>query len=226
MEYAVKWFNENYEDSSESPQEKSSAFYDEVITTKDLCENPLMLSLMCTIYKNLNYIPKNRADVYEKCADLLFYRWDSSRGIKVELPFSPHLRRIISKLAYLLFTSEKIGGAVRESVLAKEVSDYLLDRCVDSREEAQDISIEMVSFFTGRSWVFTDTGTAANPAENVYQFTHRTFMEYFAACRISETYRTIDDVIELLYPKICTMEWDIVVQLVFNLMDRNRYGIL
>ena len=53
--------------------------------------SPLMLSLMCGIYASERYIPRNRPEVYEKCAVLLFDRWDRQRGIHTPLPFDANI---------------------------------------------------------------------------------------------------------------------------------------
>ena len=47
----------------------------------DLRSNTLMLSLMCNIYRQENYIPENRPKIYQKCAEMLFKKWDKHRGI-------------------------------------------------------------------------------------------------------------------------------------------------
>ena len=39
---------------------------------------------------------------------------------------------------------------------------------------------EFVEFCRGRMWVFTDAGTTVS-GQRLYGFTHRTFLEYFAA---------------------------------------------
>lgn len=73
-EYVTKWFAIDRDLTKEQQQEKIKAFLAESKNLTDLRSNPLMLGLMCNIYKGEGYIPRNRPDVYQKCADMLFDR--------------------------------------------------------------------------------------------------------------------------------------------------------
>src|SRR6266852_3605757 len=105
-EYVMKWFNVITDEVPERRKYKSEAFLEESQAVPDLRTNPLMLSLLCNIYQEENYIPTNRPDVYEKCANMLFERWDRNRGITVNLPFDIHLRPTMTYLAHWIYFSE------------------------------------------------------------------------------------------------------------------------
>ena len=87
-EYVNKWFATDQELTKGQQEDKGRTFLKESRSVPDLRNNPLMLALMCNIYRGENYIPRNRPDVYEKCAIMLFEKWDKSRGINVPLPVS------------------------------------------------------------------------------------------------------------------------------------------
>jgi hypothetical protein len=80
QEYVTKWFSTDTDLTNEQQKQKSQAFVEESQIVPDLRSNPLILALMCNIYRGENYIPRNRPDVYEKCAVMLFERWDKSRA--------------------------------------------------------------------------------------------------------------------------------------------------
>ena len=67
QEYVTKWFAIDRDLTKEQQQEKIKAFLAESKNLTDLRSNPLMLGLMCNIYKGEGYIPRNRPDVYQKC---------------------------------------------------------------------------------------------------------------------------------------------------------------
>lgn len=91
-DYVDKWFAHESALTLEQQRGKVAAFLEESRIVPDLRSNPLMLALMCNIYRGENYIPTNRPDVYEKCSVMLFERWDKSRGLLMPLPFEAHVR--------------------------------------------------------------------------------------------------------------------------------------
>jgi len=110
QDYVRKWFSVGGEFTAEHQKQRVAAFLAESEKVSDLRSVPLLLALMCNIYRGEGYIPKNRPDVYAKCAEMLFERWDKSRGIPVALPFDAHLRPAMMYLAHWIYTSEKDGA--------------------------------------------------------------------------------------------------------------------
>jgi len=111
-QYASKWFGREEDYTPEQRREKADAFLDESRPAADLRSNPLMLSLMCNLYRVEGYIPRNRADVYEKCSLMLFERWDKSRGILVQRRVSSTLRHPAWEFTDLLPLSfDRVGPA-------------------------------------------------------------------------------------------------------------------
>jgi hypothetical protein len=222
-EYAKKWFAVDLDLAREQQKQKAEAFYEESRIVPDLRSNPLMLALMCNIYRGENYIPRNRPDVYEKCATMLFERWDKSRGIHVTLPFEAHIKPAMMYLAYWIYSDESLQGGVTEKTLIAKAADYLYPIRFEDRDEAEMAAKEFIDFCRGRAWVFTDTGTTKE-GERLYQFTHRTFLEYFTAYHLVRTNPTPDELGEVLLPKIVKQEWDVVAQLAFQLQNKNVEG--
>lgn len=222
-EYAKKWFATDLDLTSEQQREKVATFYEESMIVPDLRSNPLMLALMCNIYRGENYIPRNRPDVYEKCAIMLFERWDKSRGIHTTLPFETHIRPAMMYLAHWIYSDESLQGGVTEHNLIAKATEYLCPRRFEDRDEAQMAAREFIDFCRGRAWVFTDTGTTKE-GERLYQFTHRTFLEYFTSNHLVRTNPTPDRLGETLLPKIAKREWDVVAQLAVQLQNKNVEG--
>ena len=213
-DYAHKWFAIDA-DIPKIQEEQAKAFLRESAVVPDLRSNPLMLALMCNIYKGENYIPKNRPDVYERCATMMFERWDKSRNIQVILPFEAQIRPAMAFLAHWIYSDEALQAGVTEQKLIDQTTDYLWHRRFEDKDEAEKAAREFIEFCKGRAWVFTDTGTTG-AGENLYQFTHRTFLEYFTADYLVRTHATTDDLLEMLLPRIENREWDIVAQLAFQ----------
>ena len=217
-EYVTKWFLVDEELSPTQRAHKTESFLKESLIVPDLRSNPLMLALMCNIYRGENYIPQNRPDLYEKCAVMLFERWDKNRGIMVPLPFEAHIRPAMMYLAHWIYTDEKLQSGVDERTLINKTADYLLEHRYDDRDEAKLSARDFIEFCKGRAWVFTDTGAG------LYQFTHRTFLEYFTSYHLVRTNSTPEALKKVLVRRVAKREWDIVAQLAIQLQDDHLEG--
>ncbi len=222
-EYVKKWFALDPDLTASQIKEKANSFLNESKIVPDLRSNPLMLALMCNIYRGENYIPRNRPDVYEKCATMLFERWDLSRGISVPLPFEAHIKPAMMYLAHWIYSTETLQGGVTEDNLVNEASKYLLARRFEDPDQAKVAARSFIDFCRGRAWVFTDTGTTKE-GDRLYQFTHHTFLEYFTASHLVRTHSTAKTLYEVLIPRIIKREWDVVTQLSFQILNKNVEG--
>ncbi|MFF5293047.1 NACHT domain-containing protein [Paractinoplanes globisporus] len=222
-EYVGKWFAQQKKLPVVERNRLAKTFIEESRISPDLRRNPLMLALLCILYRGAKYIPRNRPAVYEKCSNLLFEQWDSSRQIYVELRAGHAVDPVVKHLAYWIFTRASAQDGVPERILVAETAKYLRVRMFDDDHKAELAAREFVDFCRGRAWVFSDAGTDA-AGEPLYKFTHRTFMEYFAACSITRTTDTPEAAAELLRPRIAREEWDVVAQLVAQILDRHTDG--
>ncbi|GHO92302.1 hypothetical protein KSF_023500 [Reticulibacter mediterranei] len=220
-EYVQKWFAAaDVGVTQKEQQQKIDAFLEESENLTDLRSNPLMLALMCNIYRGENYLPRNRPDVYDKCATMLFERWDKSRNIRVALPFETHIRPTMMYLASWIYADEGLRSGVSERRLIAKAAEYLQRKRFDDPDEAERAAREFIEFCRGRAWVFTDTGTEKD-GESLYQFTHQTFLEYFTAWYLVRNHSTPAALLTVLAPRIAKREWDVVSQLAFQILNRN-----
>lgn len=222
-EYVNKWFSVDEELPPDQRKTKAAAFLEESRTVPDLRSNPLMLALLCNIYRGENYIPRNRPDVYEKCALMLFEKWDKSRGIYVPLPFEAHVKPAMMHLAHWIYSNGALQGGATETALVDESTRYLCPLRYEDPDEARQAATSFIQFCSGRAWVFTDTGTTKF-GERLYQFTHRTFLEYFTAAYVVRTHPLPDKLIRSLSSRIAAREWDVVAQLSCQIQNRQTEG--
>jgi hypothetical protein len=221
-EYAMKWFA-LADDLTPLEQERAAeTFLRESEIAPDLRTNPLMLALMCNLYRGHGYIPRNRPALYRKCSEMLFEQWDKRRGIYVKLPFEEHIRPAMMHLAHWIYSDETLQGGVTEQKLIAEAADYLCPRRFEDRDAAESAAREFIRFCRGRAWVFTSTG--ATKDVDLYQFTHRTFLEYFTAFHLVRMHRTPEDLAEALLPRIIRREWDVVAQLAVQIQNEQLEG--
>lgn len=223
-EYATKWFAAQEEYTEQKAKERATAFVEQSATVLDLRRNPLMLSLMCILFRGENYIPKNRPDVYSKCATLLFDQWDGTRGIEVPLQARDHVDAAMKYIAFEFLQSKAHDSGITERVLVRMMSEYLYAAgALETKTLAEKAAQEFVDYCSGRAWVFTDAGSTADD-ESIYTFTHRTFMEYFAAVHLTRITDTPEALATKLLPRIAAEEWHVVAQLAVQQVNLNTEG--
>jgi energy-coupling factor transporter ATP-binding protein EcfA2 len=222
-EYAAKWFALDNDLGTDEQARKAEAFVEESRAVPDLRVNPLLLALMCNFYRGQNYLPRHLPDVYENCARMLFEVWDRSRGIEPVLPIAEHIRPAMRSLAYWIYGDEGLESGVTESALVDRAAEFLLDWRFDDPHEARHAAEAFIQFCRGRAWVFTDTGSTG-AGEALFQFTHQTFLEYFAADYLVSTVRDTSDLRNTLLDHIAQREWDVVAQIAYQLRGRRALG--
>ncbi len=178
---------------------------------------------MCILYRGAGSLPRDRAGIYGRCAELLLGKWDESRRIHHELQAGHLVEPAIRHLAWWLFNSQDSRGAVTERALIDEATEFLHGRGFESVEEARAAAREFVEFCGGRMWVLSDAGTTAD-GEKLYSFTHRTFLEYFAAAHLATMSDTPEDLARVLAPHIRSVKgWNLVGELAIQVKDRSSY---
>lgn len=214
-EYVQKWFM--CDEGSDFVDPK--AFLEESASVTDLRRNPLMLALMCILYRGEGSMPRNRSEIYEKCTRLLFEKWDAMRKIQVDLRARSLVEQALRYLAYWLLTREAGQSAVPERELVFEVKNYFLKWGFEKDSEAEAAAREFVGFCRGRMWVLSEAGTTER-GEALYTFTHRTFLEYYAAYYLASIYDSPEALARSLMPRIARAEWDMVAWLAIQIKDR------
>jgi len=183
--YVENWFKlrERYE--------LIEPFLAESETVVDLRRNPLLLSLLCILYRARGGIPRRRRDIYSKCADLLFNTWDSHRQIEQPEELPTYGQRIMQEIARWVYGSPTAQGGLEQRIIEKVIAGYLVGVGV-TESEAQLRSREFLEFCAGRAWLLGAFGNN-DYGDRIFQFTHRTFYEYFAAEAMSRLAKGADD---------------------------------
>ena len=213
-DYAKKWFAQD----PEARADEADAFLAESESVPDLRTNPLLLSLMCILYRGEGSLPRDRAGVYAKCAELLLHKWDERRRIRRDLRADHLVEPTLRNLAWWMFTRDETQAAVTERELIIETATFLHGRGFESKDDALVAAREFVEFSRGRMWVFSDAGTTS-AGEKLYAFTHRTFLEYFTAAHLAYDSDTPERLARKLAPHIARGEWEVVGELAVQIKD-------
>ncbi len=214
-EYVRKWFAQD----TEANANDAETFLTESAGIPDIRSNPLILALLCILYRGAGSLPRNRSEVYEQCTDLLFRRWDARRKIHHELRAGHLLGAMLRHFSDFLFLREDAQSAVTERELIREASEFLHGKGFESIDTAREAAGEFVAFCRSRIWVFSDAGTTVS-GERLYSFTHRTFLEYFAAAHLAYGNDTPEQLADAIADHIARSEWLLVAEIAVQIKDR------
>ncbi|WKN61061.1 NACHT domain-containing protein [Rhodococcus opacus] len=214
-EYCDRWFTQrNRSDLVDSFALDSESVH-------DLRYNPLMLSLLCALYREHGSLPTDRRGVYARCADLLFRRWDSHRQIEHAGAMPKYAERLMQEIARWVYTSASVQDGIEEQQLVRVLAHSLVDRDGFEHSDAERDSRSFVEFCAGRAWLLASFGTN-NRGQRMFRFTHRTFLEYFAAesfVRRSDTQEEICKEINRVFDRDAT---SVVPELLIQAYDSQR----
>lgn len=177
----------------------------------DLRRNPLLLGLMVWLFYAQGNVPENLPEIYKECAILMFEKWDEKRGIKTDIPDDFDLLGLFSYLAHEIYGNAELSEGVTGEWLL-EISRKFFESQYEDRPRALAAAKAVRRFIVGRAWVMSEVG------DNVFRFTHRTFLEYFVARKIYEECDTVAQLLRRIRPFIVRRQRDVVSHLALQLM--------
>jgi hypothetical protein len=199
-------------------QESRAEFLREASSkAEELISNPLMLTLIIIVHSRRREIPDNRADLYGYCAELLFERWDGYRNINPELPERYRLYDLLMHVSAILLDDDKYGGTINKKDLLSEAKAFFISDYVDNREgRASEAAAVMVDHLVGRSWILHEVG------EDIFEFTHRTFLEFFYAKYLDEKYEGVEELVDAISPWVEVGNRSVSCHLVMQLRCKDK----
>jgi formylglycine-generating enzyme required for sulfatase activity len=158
---------------------------------RELAERPLLLTLMARLQaKGGGTLPENREELYAQSVDMLLDEWE---GLKLRRDASgqpivaepslgewlnasrENIRRELDKLAYQAHLDQPtlVGTAdIRQG-------DLIAALLAASKERPDAKLVRLEEYLRDRA------GLLASHGEGLYQFPHRSFQEYLAACHLA-----------------------------------------
>ncbi|MFE9690578.1 NACHT domain-containing protein [Micromonospora sp. NPDC005806] len=223
-EYVEKWFALSSRQLHWDLKKTVDDFMRGSESIHDLRTNPLMLALVCVLYRGTKDIPRRRPEIYRRCIELLLRDWDLSRGIRVN-PWEIGMYEFaLSAVAELIRSSEAYRNGMTKGRLLQAISQALEAEAIPNTAEGLRVAGEIVDFCRDRGWMFTKIG-ADHDGEDVYSFTHRSFYEYFAAYRLTRISDSPEELAEHVFEMMKAGEGEILAQIALLMYgERSRLG--
>jgi HEAT repeat protein len=173
-----------------------------------LAQNPLLLSLLCSLYQEKGLtLPARRTQVYEKAVDCMLQKWSQNRKPQSEGKIRAKVR-LLEELAYHfscegkeIFSSDELYDWIEEYLQGEKVPTVF--RKTDTGELISELSEE-----DGILQKLAREGDR-------YLFLHRTFQEYLTACYLNRA----RDSIALAREHFWEYDWHETLNLLAGLME-------
>ena len=158
-------------------------------STKELAQNPLLLTLLCMVYDNSQDFPRNRAALYEDALNIFLKEWAAEKRIRREESISQYLdiaaeKRMLSEIAAKNF---------EENCLF-----FSKDELIDQIQKFGEGDTNTPSTFNAPKILETiliDQGLFVERVRGSYSFSHLTFQEYLTANYIVRDTRSIQGLV-------------------------------
>lgn len=183
--YAEQWFSlRNAQDRDAASRNASSFLIESKQYAGDLRVNPLMLSLLCSVYYLRGDIPRTLSDLYERCAGLIYQQWHTMRGIDDHHAWDQNLRPALYHIANLVLSNDEyLSEGVPREVLVSELRSFFMSEGAADPIEATRVARETLDIWAGRAWIITAVSSDEEQRPR-FGFVHQSFLEYFAAIHV------------------------------------------
>jgi predicted NACHT family NTPase len=182
--FVKNWFECSKKEKKEEKAKKFRRNLENQPQIKELATNPLLLTLLCLVFEDKGeFVSRNRYDVYKEAIDTLLGKWDASRAIERENVYKNlslgDKRDLLSYIA--LTTFEERNYFLPKINLVNLISNYIRN-FPDAKTNPEQLELDSELVLKS---IEVQHGVMVERAQNIYSFSHLTFLEYFTARRIA-----------------------------------------
>jgi predicted NACHT family NTPase len=191
-------------------------------TAQELANSPLLLAMLCYIFKENNgELKKKRSDLYKTGIEILLKKWDKKTKLDVKRK-QIHIglsidrkKNILSQIAWRAF--EAGNYFFKQEDLESQINQFFKNEFQNNTDE-QDLDFDyedVLDIFEAHH------GLLIERAQKIYSFSHLTFQEYFTARKIATScnpYSSEDETLQKLAQRVTEKHWREVFLLVAEIL--------
>jgi predicted NACHT family NTPase len=169
-DFAFKWFDIQGNDKSIGFLQKLEGRN----SIQEFTTNPLLLTLLCILYKESADFPSSRSEIYEEVLEIVFKQWDAERSIEREGNSGLSLQQekeLLCDIALLTFGHKQ--DLFKEEELKFYVANFITNLA--------DVDISELNVKNIIKSIESKYGLLVEQAKKVYSFSYQAFQEYLTA---------------------------------------------
>lgn len=185
-EFSKKWFVATATNKAEGLR-KAEQFIEQLEKAnnqpiRDLGVTPILLNLICSVFKEKASFPTKRAKLYQAGLDILLQKWDQARGIQRDqiyryLSLADKIK-LLSQIAATTF--EQNNYFFESSDILYLIEDYL-KTLPNVKSDSETLWLDSEAVLKAIEF---QHGLLVERAKDIYSFSHLTFQEYLTARKI------------------------------------------
>ncbi len=182
---------------------------------RELAVTPILLSLTCLVFNDLEDLPTNRANLYERGLNILLSRWDEVKGIQRNEIYRdlslPRKIKLLSQVAAITFGQSDYF--FEQDKIQRYIADYLRTLPnIEANPETLQVGSQVVL-----ESIEVQHGLLVERSRGIYSFSHLTFQEYFTARNFVANLSP--ELLQFLVSKVAESRWREVFLLTSEMLE-------
>ncbi len=221
-EFATKWFKNKSVKATDFIKQTNQNSNKRI---KELATNPLLLTLLCVVFEELETFPTNRSELYKEALDILLKQWDEEQGIERRKIYKNLLIKnkedLLSKIAF--YTFESCNYFFKQEVAEHYILEYLRN-LPNANQDLKELEIDSEAVLKS---IEAQHGLLVERAKGIYSFSHLSFHEYLTAKKIIDVKKSSEEALQDLVSHLTESRWQEVFLLVAEMSPNpNRLLLL
>ncbi|MEA5510568.1 NACHT domain-containing NTPase [Crocosphaera sp. UHCC 0190] len=221
--FVQKWFGAVMADKTEA-KNKAQQFLEQLERPenkpiRELAITPILLNLLCSVFKERVSFPRQRTKLYQAGLDILLQRWDQARGIDRDGFYHDlslvHKLKLLSQIAAITFTENRYFFESRD--ILGIIENYLTEN-FSFKEDLENLWLTSEAVLKS---IELQHGILVERAKDIYSFSHLTFQEYLTARKIiANDNQNLEDELTKLADQMLDFRWREVILLIMSMLPK------